>query len=185
MNYQTSKFVDDSTYNQIEKEEITKNNIFIGNTFFKSEEFKIKYRQALIIMLFQKFKGFVDNSFNLHAPPLESREACSDYLSLSDDIFDWFSNTYEKTDDGVSFLYFSDVFEMFTSSNYYQNLSKKENRENNIKRFNNKIEKCVFLTKNIKDTDTTYNKIRHRKPYIIGYKLPEENEEDTVLHPDY
>jgi P4 family phage/plasmid primase-like protien len=102
----TSKFVDDSTYHQIEKDEITKNNIFIGNTFFKSEEFKIKYRQSLIVMLFQKFKGFVNNSFNLHAPPLESREACSDYLSLSDDIFDWFSNTYEKTDDGVSFLYF-------------------------------------------------------------------------------
>jgi len=100
----TSKFVDESTYNQIEKEEIAKNNIFIGNTFFKSEEFKIKYRQALIIMLFQKFKGFVNNNFNLHAPPQESRDACSDYLSLSDDIFDWFINTYEKTDDGVSFL---------------------------------------------------------------------------------
>jgi hypothetical protein len=84
----------------------------------------------------------------------------------------------------VSFLYFSDVFEMFTSSNYYQNLSKKEKRENNLKRFNTKIEKCVFLTKNIKDRDTHYNKIKHNKPYIIGFKLP-ENEEDKVLYPEY
>ena len=120
----------------------------------------------------------------MKSPPRVCIEACNDYLSLSDDIFDWFSNTYEKTDDNTSFIYFSDVFEMFSSSDYYQNLSKKEKRENNLKRFNTKIEKCVFLTKNIKATDTTYNKIRHRKPYIVGFKLP-ENEEDTVLHPDY
>ena len=82
----TSKFVDSSLYNELESSEITKNNIFVGNNFYKSEEFKMKYRQSLIILLFQKFKGFVSNNLTLSSPPKESKEACNDYLSLSDDI---------------------------------------------------------------------------------------------------
>ena len=174
----TSKFVDSSLYNELESSEITKNNIFVGNNFYKSEEFKMKYRQSLIIMLFQKFKGFVSNNLTLSSPPKESKSACNDYLSLSDDIFDWFSNTYEETDDGTSFIYFNDVFDQFTSSEYYNNLSKKEKRENNLKRFVSKIEKCVFLNKNIKFRDTTYNGTRHKKSYIIGFKHPLVEDDD-------
>jgi P4 family phage/plasmid primase-like protien len=168
----TSKFVDSSLYNELGQDEITNNNIFIGNNFYKSDEFKMKYRQSLIMILFQKFKDFVSNDLTLHTPPIESKLACNDYLALSDDIFDWFSNTYDSTTDGSSFIYFNDIFEIFTSSEYYHNLNKKEKRENNMKRFATKIEKCVFLKKNIKMKDTYYNGTRHRKPYVIGYKIP-------------
>ena len=164
----TSKFVDELTYNQMEKS----SKLFIGNTFYKSDEFKIKFRQSLIMILFQKFKGFVSNSYNLHVTPDESVVACTDYLSLSDDIFDWFSNTFEKTDDGTSFIYFKDVFDIFSSSEYYQTLSKKEKRENNMKRFCTKIEKSTFLHKNIRERKSYYNGVQHCKDYIIGYKSP-------------
>ena len=48
-----------------------------------------------------------------------------------------------------------------------------------MKRFATKIEKFVFLKKNVKIKDTYYNGTRHRKPYVIGYKIPfVEDEED-------
>jgi len=86
-------------------------------------------------------------------------------------ISDWFHSVYEKTDDGASFLYFSDMYEMFTSSDFFKKLNKAGKRLNNMKRINAQIRNCTFLSENIKDKDTTFNKIRHRKMYIIGYKL--------------
>jgi len=78
---------------------------------------------------------------------------------------------YEKTDDRTSFLYFSDVYEMFMLSDFFKKLNKAGKRLNNMKRINAQIRNCTFLSENIKDKDTTFNKIRHRKMYIIGYKL--------------
>lgn len=172
----TSKFVDESNYNALEQEEIKANNIFIGNTFYKTDEFKSKYRQALLMILFKKFEDFKNNKYQLTKPPKECTNACTDYLSMSDDIFDWFTNVYEATDDPSAFLYYDDIFNSFTSSTYYENLNKKEKRENNLKKFTIKLEKCAFLSKNIKKRDTTHNKIKHKRPYIIGYRLPPDDE---------
>ena len=180
----TSKFVDAGVYNSMDSSDITNNNVFVGNTFYKSDEFKIKYRQALLMILFNKFKNYVNNKMTLSTPPKACIEACNDYLSLSDDIFDWFSNTYEKTDDGVSFIYYKDVYGAFSSSAYFQNLSKKEKRENNLKRFSSKIDNCVFLTKHIRSRDSYYNGTRHKSPYIIGYKIPLEEEPEPEQTPN-
>ena len=86
-------------------------------------------------------------------------------------ISDWFNCVYEKTDDGTSFLYFSDVYEMFKSSDFFKKLNKAGKRLNNMKRINAQIRNCTFLSENIKERNTHYNKIKHRKMYIIGYKL--------------
>ena len=86
-------------------------------------------------------------------------------------LSDWFRSVYEKTDDGTSFLYFSDVYEMFTSSDFFKKLNKAGKRLNNMKRINAQIRNCTFLSENIKERNTHYNKIKHRKMYIIGYKL--------------
>ena len=58
-------------------------------------------------------------------------------------------------------------------------MNKKDKRENNLKRFTTKLEKSVFLTKFIKKRDSTYNGIKHKKPYIIGYKLPANDDDDV------
>ena len=58
-------------------------------------------------------------------------------------------------------------------------MNKKDKRENNLKRFTTKLEKCVFLSKHIKKRDSTYNGIKHKKPYIIGYKLPDNDDDDV------
>jgi hypothetical protein len=73
------------------------------------------------------------------------------------------------------------VYHEFTTSNYFENLNKKERREHNIKRFTSKLEKCVFLTKHLKKRDTTHNGIRHKKPYIAGFKVKVEGDGEEVV----
>lgn len=118
-------------------------------------------------------------TINYKVPDICS-DACNDYLALSDNIYDWFINTFEKTDDNSSVLYYQDIFDIFSSSNYYQNLNKNEKRENNLKSFSNKLEKCVFLTKNLKKRDSTYGGVKHKKPYVIGFKLQEIEEKEEI-----
>ena len=130
------------------------------------------------MILFKHFEYFKNNKFQLIQQPQECISASTDYLSLSDDIYDWFINVFEPTDDPSKFLYFSDIFNEFTNSNYYQNMNKKDKRENNLKRFTTKLEKCVFLSKHIKKRDSTFNGIRHNKPYIIGFKLPDNDDDE-------
>ena len=177
-----SKFVDQNTYNTLDKEEIKENRIFPGSNHFISTDFQTKYKQGLIMILFEQFKKYVSNDYKLPKVPDMCSDACNDYLALSDNIYDWFINTFEKTDDNSSVLYYQDIFDIFSSSNYYQNLNKNEKRENNLKSFSNKLEKCVFLTKNLKKRDTSYGGMRHKKPYVIGFKLQEDEKEDGNIN---
>jgi hypothetical protein len=113
------------------------------------------------------------NKITLSTTPKESNKiTCYDYIPLTDDIFDWFSNTFKAVNDNVSYVYIKDVFNVFTSSEYYSILNKKEKRETNLKQFYTKIEKCVLLQNNIKLRNSSYAGIRHFKSYIIGFKIP-------------
>ena len=86
-------------------------------------------------------------------------------------FLDWFRSNYENTEDGTSFINFKDIFTKFTLSDYYQKLNKKEKRENNLKRFTYKIENCALFRGSIKRRNSSYNGIRHRVSYIIGFKI--------------
>jgi len=55
-------------------------------------------------------------------------------------------------------------------------MNKKDKRDLTDKKFINKFRSSPFLEKQIREKDSTFNKTFHRKPYIIGYKLKEEEE---------
>jgi phage/plasmid-associated DNA primase len=169
-----SRFVDDSTYEGYSDVEIKSKNIFRGNSFYKTDEFKHKYKQSLILILFEYFKKFKDNEFKFGSVPLECKEAVKDYLSVSDDLYSWFTEYYIKSDN--SFIYLSDICDLFKNSKFYDNMNKKDKRDLTDKKFITKFKSSPFLEKNIREKDSTYNKTFHRKPYIIGYKLKEEDE---------
>ena len=108
------------------------------------------------------------------------KEAVNDYLSVSDDIYSWLSTIYEKDESGTHHLYFDQIYEKFINGSFFSNLSKKDKRELNNKAFTTKINNNIFLQKFIKMRDTTYNSIKHKKPYIIGFKLIEIEDDSTI-----
>lgn len=170
-----SRFVDDSTYEGYTEDEIKLRNIFRGNSFYKTEEFKHKYKQSLIIILFEYFKKFKDNNFQFGIVPYECKEAVKDYLSVSDDLYSWFTEYYEKSDE--DYVYLSNICNLFKNSKFFDNMNKKDKRDLTDKKFITKFKSSPFLEKNIRDKDSTFKNIFHRKPYIIGYKLKDEDDE--------
>jgi hypothetical protein len=150
---------------------ITNNYGIVIQKAFKTIELALEWRRSK--ELEYGYLTRASDYFILSTPPKESNKiTCYDYIPLTDDIFDWFSNTFKAVNDNLSYVYIKDVFNVFTSSEYYSILNKKEKRETNLKQFYTKIENCVLLQNNIKSRNSSYAGIRHYKSYIIGFKIP-------------
>lgn len=175
-----SKFVDPDKYNEYTEEERKEKNIQLGNTYYKTDAFKDKYKQALIIILMEYFNKFKSHNYQFIDIPKECKEVSVEYCAVSDDIYNWFTSYYEKeTDqDNKNVLFFEDLFDVFSTSNLYLNMTKKDKQNYNLKQFTKKINDNIFLQPYIKARDTTYNKIKYKKPYIIGFKKIIINNDD-------
>jgi phage/plasmid-associated DNA primase len=169
-----SRFVDEQSYNAFSEDEIKSKNIFKGDSYYKTDEFKHDYKQSLIIILLEYFKIFKDNKFEFGKVPDDCKNAVKDYLSVSDDLFSWFTEFYDTSSESI--VYLNDICNLFKSSKFYDNMNKKDKRDLTDKKFITKFRSSPFLEKNIKEKDTTHNKVFHRKPYIVGYKLKVEDD---------
>jgi hypothetical protein len=160
----------------------------LGNTYFKTDDFKEKYKQALITILFQYFQKFKNDNYTFKESPTECKEAATEYMAISDDIYNWFSEYFEKEneeDKNKNVIFFDDLYDIFSTSNLYLNMTKKDKQNYNLKQFTKKINDNIFLQSYIKSRDTTYNKIKHKKPYIIGFKkVIKEEKKNKFLDDD-
>ena len=173
-----SKFVSQQQYDLL----TDKTNIYVGNPYYKSDDFQEKYRQALFMLLLQKFKIFRDNKFKLQKAPEECVKKSNDFLACSDDIFEWFDVIYESDNTNTKLLDIDDVFDEFTQSTFYTNLSKADKRKYTKKYFTEKIKTNLFLSNNFKSRDTSFNGKRLTKPHIINYKKRPVEEKQILNH---
>lgn len=162
-----SKFVSEEQYNILED----KTNIFIGNPYYKTNEFQNKYKQALFEILREYFIKFRLNNYKLYQEPLKCRNKAVDYLACSDNIYDWFSTIYEKVDKIVEPIFISSIYDKFKNSSLYNNMSKNDKKKYTLKYFDEKIKTNLFLQNNYRPRFSYYNKIRYSCSYIIFFKL--------------
>ena len=148
-------------------EEIKASNIYVANSYYKSTEFKIDNRQALIEMCFIQFEKFRQDGYAFINSPVECKAAAKAYMSMSDDLSNWFNDTFEE--DKTEIIFVKDIFKKFTASEYYTNLSKQEKRDNNIGKFTQKIQKNLFMRKYFKEARSYHNGVRHLTPFIVGF----------------
>jgi len=183
-----SKFVDADKYNELTEEQKKETNIMKGNPYYKTEDFKQRYKQALVCILFNYFDEYKKNNYAFKETPKECKECAVDYMATSDNIFSWFSEFFEKedgTENTKNVIFFDDLYEVFTQSTLYQNMTKNDKRNYNLKQFTKKINDSIFIQPYIKQRDTTYNKIKHKKPYIIGFKKTiKENKSNPLFEDD-
>lgn len=179
----TSKFVSSETYNNTSEEEKIEYNIFEGNEKFIRDDFKNQYKQALLMILFDKFKTYYTNK-KLPNLPKECITACKGYLGFSDDLFSWFDTTYELCDVEKCdvekcehhSLTFKDIYNTFKSSDAYYNSTKEQKRIFNEKSYFLKIENCALLSKHLKKRNSMYKNKKLSAPIIVGYRLIKESE---------
>ena len=187
-----SRFVDKDKYDQFTEQERKDMNIMLGNPYYKTEEFKQRYKQALIILLLERFKTFYSNGCNMPSLPKICKEKARDWLATSDDVYSWFLEYYEKEPVDIdekdkNYIYIDELYETFTSSEYYSNMTKSDKRSLNLKSFSKNVNENLFLQLYIKPRNTRYGyddkneKIKHNKPFITTFRkiVKDDGEDDS------
>jgi len=164
-----SRYVEQSVYDSLED----KKNVFVANSYYKTDEFQDNYKQALFNLLIVRFKKFIDNKHSLPTQPKSCLEKCSAFLGTCDDIYSWFESYYEKTEtiESSEAISLADIYSSFSGSDFFNNLSKVDKRKYNKKYFLSKIEENIFLRKYIKLRDTSHNSKKMKSDYIVGWKI--------------
>ena len=165
----SSRYVTQEVYDTLED----KTNVFVANSYYKTDEFQNEYKQALFTILIKKFVNFKNNNYSLPNQPKECIDKNSAYLATCDDIYSWFETCYEKTPtkEKSDAIPFADIYSQFTASAFWETLSKVDKRKYNKKFFITKIEENIFLRKNIKIRNSHHNGVKLTSDCIIGWKL--------------
>ena len=128
-------------------EDVNENNfVFLANPIFKLKEFQQKHKCALFKYLITEHKKYLNNGSILKiAKSITERTQL--YLELSCNIVQWFKDNYKHTGDKKDFLKIKDIYDNFTSSEFYTTLTKMEKRKYNKTFFIEYFEKNIFLSK--------------------------------------
>ena len=164
-----NRFVDQYVYDELDEED--KKTTFLVNPDYKGTEFKVKYRQALFKILCEHHQAFLKNKRVLPKPK-EIIQRNKEYLQKSDDMSSWFNDNYDKSENKKDIIKLKSVYEKFKVSEFFNNCTKQQKRDNNYKAFVEKLQSNIFLRKYVKND--------HDKGYIIlGYIIkPKEFDED-------
>ena len=111
-----------------------KNNIYLANKEYKTDEFKNTYKYALLKILFDSYKKYKDNDYKLVIPK-SVQDRTNSYLELSCNIIGWFKENYEKTENKSDFVKIKNVFNEFKTSEFYFNLNRNDKRKYNYSYF--------------------------------------------------
>ena len=174
-----SKAVSQEKYDETPEE--YRKNWIVANPHYKTNEFKNNYRMTLFHLLLNYFKIFVENNFRLSPPPLAVKIRNRDQMAASDEFFGWFDATYTKTLD-VEPIKVKDMYYLFKSGEFYQNLSKHDRRNFNEKYFREKIENCDFIKDFIIQPKRHYKGVQQHSAILIHHtqkiNVKEEDEEE-------
>jgi len=158
-----------------DKEQLENNpNAKEGNAFYKKHEFRIKYKHAL-------FKFLLDSEKELYICA-KAKNDTREYLLDNDDMYNWFIDNYEKTDDKTCFVKLKSIYDMWKESDLYNNMNKSSKRKANMKNFkqnyiidNNELKKYYVENSTKKVGDKTIS----LKICLVGWRLKTECMIDT------
>lgn len=106
------------------------NYIFMANPLYKTLEWQHKHKYALIKILIEKYKTYINNNSILIIPPCVA-ERTKNYLEKSMDIISWFKDNFELTNNIKDIVKIKDIYEHFINSNIYNNMTKNEKKKYN------------------------------------------------------
>lgn len=140
-----------------------------GNPYYKTHDFRIKYKHAL-------FKFLLDSEKELYVCQ-KAKNDTREYLLDNDDMYNWFIDNYEKTDDKTAFIKLKTIYAFWKVSDLYNNMSKASKRKANMKNFkqdhiidNNELKK-YYVEDSSRMID---NKKINFKNCIVGWKVKSE-----------
>ena len=141
-----SEFVDKEIYDSMDDEQ--KMNTYPINTYYKTSEFKQKYKQALFNVLIKHGFKFINQNNCQLSIPSEVVENSKSYLAGSDELYQYILEYFEPTNDKSS-IKICNLWNTFKVSEEYKDLSKDAKRKYNKKTFVEILQSNIFLKNNI------------------------------------
>jgi phage/plasmid-associated DNA primase len=175
-----SRFLDDDKFEQEKHDE----NVYKQNPYFASFDFQEENKQILFLILTDYYQQFKNNKYIIQEMPAECLRLTSKYLCASDDVFNWFENVFQESqnkEEETPVLSFKSIYGIFKETDYFDNLSKADKRLYNQKYFYEKLEKNLFLKRFIKKRNEKVNNKQLSSDSIIGWELINENEDINFL----
>jgi phage/plasmid-associated DNA primase len=158
--------------------------IYAGDDRVKDMDFQDTHKFALFRILVDYWKEYLAQNKNIERfVPASITERSNRYLQKSNELFSWFAENYEKTDDAKAFIKLADIYSKFINSTIYSNYNKAEKRDCSKAKFIEKMSKNLFIKKAIVERHKYYDatgKRREERSVLVGYRLisnEEENEE--------
>ncbi len=149
-------------------------NIFEKNPYYVQEEFRDRYKYALMKILFDHNKNHYKKILNV---PEKVKIRTNEYMEKSFEVFEWFSSNFEKIENfnDNDFISITDINDILKNSEYYQTLSKCDKRKLTREKLINLFKDNPVYRKNYQDEVNTYkNGIKLFLPKrLIGYKIIE------------
>jgi P4 family phage/plasmid primase-like protien len=161
-------FISEDDYNKLDESE--KVNYGVKNSYYSTNDFRKDYRQALFSILCRYVSKYNDS---LQMPD-EVKQNTKIYLNSSDDLHEWINATYDFTDNIKDTIKIKDIYNTFKSSDYFNNLNKKQKREFNYKWFVNKLETNLTLKKYVGMDNHDINILRK-------YNIKQSEQEESPL----
>jgi phage/plasmid-associated DNA primase len=132
--------------------------IYKADPYYKTTEFKEKYRCALFKIIAKRHKIYYheNNSIIKVSPSIVART--QNYLESCCDIVGWFKDTY--TEDNTKYSTMGDIYENFKTSQIYLEMSRNKKENYSKIKFFELLRTNIFFKKYYKDTiGSIYNVI--------------------------
>jgi hypothetical protein len=177
-----STFVEQAFLDELLDDE--KEDNFFGNQYYKSKDFKDKYKQVYFNILIKYYKAYAETKTDVNACGLlpvtkKIRQRTVDYLEASDVIKEFLDETYEKTGNQKDRIKLKSIFDTFQASNYFKNLETKMKKLYNYKGFISKLESNIFLKRCLHtNKDKTYELRGYQ--FICNATDTDDDDEDDV-----
>lgn len=145
------------------------NNVYLANEYYKTDDFKKKYRFALLKILMNTYKEYKKDNY-IFSIPKSINQRTTQYLEMSCNIIQWFKENYKHTGEKTDICKMRDLYDDFSASNYFVNLTKNEKRKYNKSYFCEYVSGNSFLGKYYK---ITFNNIKN---CLVGWKKMIDND---------
>jgi phage/plasmid-associated DNA primase len=151
---------------------------FVINTKYKDYKYKHEFKQALFLILIEYHKDFLLNNRVLpYSIEVESRS--HQYLKGCDELLNFVDEHFELTDEenykNVNYNHITKlkrVYEVYKSSDFFNNLNKMQKRQNSYKNFIEKMQNNEFLKRHVKPN-------KGNTHVLLNYKEIEIEEENS------
>ena len=119
--------------------------LHLVDTYYKEKKFIQENRIPFLHLLLKSYVDFRNDGHKLTGIPESIKKLSSAYMANSDHFLNWFNDAFDKTGNQKDYIKMIDLYEKFRSSDYYENLSKKDKRSMNKKKLIDIVKKNPHL----------------------------------------